>query len=224
MLLLKIIEIIRPLGGRRYAASTQLNYTQEMYRSIKEIMKINMYEYQQGRALIRKIRTQSYLETVKAPVETFENIRTMFRTICDDERQYTLMLIAFMTAARIGHMHCLLNRGQCKAGWRFTWASHKTFYLRGSVDVVIPEKCIPAELQPLKTTLALGPVCTESEMTVLYDMLEDIFKGRTYTIRRSSLQHMRYTLKMSIKDILPISLHAQAQTLEGYLASPVEFE
>lgn len=173
---------------------------------------------------MNKLRTESFLETIRAPVYSITEVKKMFRKISADQRQYELMLISFMVAARIGHLHHLKNRGICEAGWRFTWGYHKTFYYRGAIDVVIPNKCIPEEIKHLMTTMPLGPVCTEEEQSELYSIMETVYHGRTYTIRRSALQHYKYTLKMSSREIIQISLHACEKSLERYLASPVDLE
>lgn len=223
-ILQRVVFILRRPGGRRFAASSQVTYAQEMFRIIKEVQKVNLYETQQGRALMRVLRVQGFVETVKAPVHNADGIYEMFKAVADDQQQYELMLIAFMTAARIGDLHYLTNRGPAEAGWRFTWTYHKTFHLYGAKDIVIPLQCIPPDLQQTWRNRKLGPVCTEAEKNELYATMEELFRGRTYCIRRSALQHFRYTLKLRPETIIGISMHSSVKTLDGYLASQTEFE
>lgn len=220
----KVIYQIRKPGGKRYAASTQHTYAQEMFRYIKEIMNLDLYKTQQGRVLMKILRIQSFLETNKAPAYELEDIIKMYDAIAEDRKQFELMLIAFATAARIGDLEYLINRGEVKGGWRVTWAYHKSFHAKSSMDVLIPIKCIPKPLLERWTSIPLGPVCTAEERENLYATMKEMFEGRTYCIRRSALQHFRYNLKMTLEEITPISLHSSAKTLHGYLSSAPAFE
>lgn len=223
-LLTLIINKLRKPGEKRLAAGTQLQYGQRMFAILKEIEKISLYETQQGRALIRFLRVQAKAETSKAPVIPMPVIKKMMKDAAEDKRQYELMLIAFMTAARIGSFSFLVNRGKTTAGWRFTWTYHKTFHIVGPKDVVIPLKCIPEEILPLMETLPLGHVCSMEEEEALYTTFQALFHGRTYCARRSALQYFRYDLDMSLQEIIPISLHSTTKTLEAYLTSQKEWE
>ena len=215
---------IRNPNRPRLAASTQHQYTTEMFRAMKTYLGVDPTAYPQARALQRKLKTQSYLEMVKAPVHDLTSIKSMFKQVSEDEKEFHLMLLAFMVAARIGSLHHLYHVGMENAGWRLSWTNHKTFYRRGVIDVVIPRGCIPEEIIHLSAKPS-GFVCSEEEKESIYCVMEEAYNGRTYTIRRSALQHYRYNLGMSLEELRGISLHSDVKTLEAYLQSKtVEFE
>lgn len=223
--LTNIINYIRPLNGKRKAAGTQLAYALEMFSTIKRYKNVDLYDTPEGKSLMRHLRIQQNFETNPAPVRSFQEIKEMFKAASDDARQYQLMLIAFMTAARIGSFQHLQNGGKVKGGWKVTWTDHKTFETRGQVDVVIPTKAIPAEIKEhLENTPKNTFFCSATEQEELEKTLQDVFDNRTYTIRRSALQHMRDNLEMKPAEIILISLHQDSKSLERYLTTPAFFE
>lgn len=211
------------MHGTRSAASTQLQYCYRMFALKAEIEKHHLTSTAQGRALTRYLRTQSLAEVNRAPVLKRDAIVRMMKNVAETPRQFDLMLIAFMTAARVGHLAHLESKGSTAAGaWRFTWTYHKMFYQVGAVDALIPKKCIPAELLSSMDTFPKGPVCTLEEQEEIYTIFQALFHGRTYCIRRSALQYYRYDLNMSVQEIMPISLHTCPKTLDKYLTSGTE--
>ena len=222
--LMKIINYIRGPRSKPLMASTQLNYTYEMFRTVKEVEKIDLGATRQGKSLLKNLRIQAFLDTNRAPAYKFADLTEMFNVICASPKQTQLMLLAFMTAARIGHLHHLSLRGREEKGWRFTWLYHKMFYTRGPVDVLVPDICVPKELTNVLTYLPPGPVCSAEEKDDLYALLEQVYHGRTYSIRRSSIQHMKYTLGMTHNAMMEITLHESEASLKSYLASPKDFD
>lgn len=221
----KVIDYIRPLGAIRYAAGTQHAYVLEMFATLRDYKGVNLYETAEGRSLIRHLKVQQNFEANPAPVRSLPEIKSMFKTTSDDDSQYQLMLIAFMTAARIGSLQHLQNKGEVKKGWRVTWTDHKTFATRGPLDVIIPKKAIPQEIkQRLKDTPINAFFCTAKEQQDLEGILKMVYANRTYTIRRSALQYMRTTLGMKPAEIILISLHQDVKSLERYLTTPASFE
>lgn len=216
---IKIITAhVRPVGGRKYAASTQCNRALEMMKWIKMTHKFPIKEHPYGKALMKFLNHLKHDQVSKAEILPYETIVDKFSTVSDDERMIHLMQVAFMTAARISHLPWLIFRGQAVTGLRFTWKYHKSFASRGPLEVVIPHHCIPSELDLSALTIG-SPVCTEGEMLSLYDLLLKALKGRTYTIRRSSANHMRYVLGMSPEETILITLHASIETLNTYLVT-----
>lgn len=185
---------------------------------------INLLEYPQARCMMRKLKMQGYLEIVRAPTFSFEVVTSMFKQVSEDNREYQLMLVAFVTAARIGHLEHLYHVKMESTGWRVQWTMHKTYADRGPVDVIIPKEYIPKEILSLTKALP-GPICTAEERADIYALMEEAYKGRTYTIRRSALQYYRYEKNMTLEQLKTISLHADTRSLEKYLASnKVDFE
>lgn len=87
--------------------------------------------------------------------------------------------------------------------------------------MLIPTELIPEEIAHFATTSPCGPICTAQERKELYAVMEEAYKGRTYTIRRSALQYYRYQKKMPTKQLMEISLHACARSLERYLTTNI---
>lgn len=217
----QILSVIRPLGEKKLAASTQHVYTKNALRWINIADGTNHYKNIFIKELLKNLKIQSLMHTKKAPSFSLDVLIQMFKDTKPNPRMQLLFYIAFLTAARIGHLHHLQFHAAGRKGWRFTWTYHKTFWRRGALDVLIPNECIPESLSNIHKSLTQGAlICTEAEKTQLFALIQKAFNNRTHTVRRSSCQHMRFTLGMSLESIIEISLHADTKSLEGYLASP----
>lgn len=223
--LIKILLFIRnPAKSPRYKAGTQFQYASEMVKTLKTYTSFDLRAYPQTRLLLRKLRAQGFMETNRAPTFDLDTIKKMFKAISEDKREYELMLIAFMVAARVGNLEALFNVGMEPNGWRLHWSYHKTFALQGPIDIVIPKEFILPEIAHYADAPP-GAIMTEEERENIYSLMEEAFNGRTYTIRRSALQYYHYTKGMSLEKLTSISLHANVDGLKKYLASnKIDFE
>ena len=206
-------------------AGTQLGYVLEMYATLKYYKDVDLYISPEGRSLTRHLRVQQHFESNPAPVHSLKDIKEMFKASSEDVSQFQLMLIAFITAARIGSLQYLQNLGPTKGGWKVMWADHKTLESRGQQVVTIPIKLLTPDIKKiLKETPKSSFFCTAKEQEELRATLQAVYDNRTYTIRRSALQHMRDNLNMTPAQIILISLHKDITSLERYLVNPVSFE
>lgn len=204
-----------------YAASTQLGKVQDAFRWHKEVTQVDLGATTQGRALLRNLRIAKFNHSRKAKAYDFDELMEMFAAVSDgNQRMNTLMLIAFAVAARIGHLDKLIHRKMTPAGWRLAWLKHKTFYKIGQGDIMIPNAAIPAQiLAHVKELKNNAMICTTEEKDQLYKLLTEAYHGKTYTIRRSSIQHMRDVLGMKEQAIIEITLHSSVAVLKGYMAT-----
>lgn len=212
-------------GQNKWKASTINTYAQSIVKGLSIIRGENVKNMTLISVLLKKYGdTTSTQDVNQAPIVVLEEVeKEVIKNLSpQDARKAKILLhIAWMVQARsVNALKGLANRRITEGGWRVSWQQHKTKNRIGVKEVTIKRELWTPFMKHVIPTLPQDkfPIMSENTISKFHTIIEKALKGRSMSIRRSSIQEM-YDKGYSKTDIRQISLHVNDKMLDKYLAT-----